>query len=48
MIIALSSQRARLLTDEFVAGTVRKEYIARVKGEFSECVIHVTYIFRDL
>ncbi|KAF8161363.1 tRNA-pseudouridine synthase [Crassisporium funariophilum] len=34
MIIPLSADRARQLTEEFVAGTVRKEYIARVKGRF--------------
>lgn len=34
MIIPLTAQRARELTDEFMAGTVRKEYIARVKGQF--------------
>ncbi|PPQ64541.1 hypothetical protein CVT24_008443 [Panaeolus cyanescens] len=36
MIIPLSTERARLLTAEFMAGTVRKEYIARVKGRFPE------------
>lgn len=34
MIIPLTIEGARLLTDEFMAGTVRKEYIARVKGRF--------------
>ncbi|KAJ3509344.1 hypothetical protein NLJ89_g5265 [Agrocybe chaxingu] len=34
MIIPLSAKRARQLTNEFMAGTVRKEYIARVKGRF--------------
>ena len=34
MIIPLSADRARQLTSEFTAGTVRKEYIARVKGRF--------------
>ncbi|PPQ98363.1 hypothetical protein CVT26_013619 [Gymnopilus dilepis] len=34
MIIPLSAKRARQLTLEFMAGTVRKEYIARVKGRF--------------
>ncbi|KAF8806614.1 pseudouridine synthase [Phlegmacium glaucopus] len=34
MIIPLSAERARLVTEEFMAGTVRKEYIARVKGRF--------------
>ncbi|KAF9550617.1 tRNA-pseudouridine synthase [Agrocybe pediades] len=34
MIIPLSAQRARQLTLEFMAGTVRKEYVARVKGHF--------------
>ncbi|RXW25577.1 hypothetical protein EST38_g259 [Candolleomyces aberdarensis] len=36
MIIPLSPQRARLLTEEFTAGTVKKEYVARVKGKFPE------------
>lgn len=36
MIIALSTECARNLTAEFTAGTVRKEYIARVQGEFPE------------
>ncbi|EPQ55476.1 pseudouridine synthase [Gloeophyllum trabeum ATCC 11539] len=36
MILALSSARARILTDEFVQGKVRKEYIARVRGQFPE------------
>lgn len=36
MIIPLSTERARMLTAEFMAGTVRKEYIARVKGHFPE------------
>jgi len=34
MIIPLTVEGARQLTDEFMAGTVRKEYIARVKGRF--------------
>lgn len=34
MIIPLSADCARQLTLEFTAGTVRKEYIARVKGRF--------------
>ncbi|KIM40376.1 hypothetical protein M413DRAFT_178346 [Hebeloma cylindrosporum] len=34
MIIPLSVNCARQLTSEFSAGTVRKEYIARVKGRF--------------
>ncbi|TFK25702.1 tRNA-pseudouridine synthase [Coprinopsis marcescibilis] len=36
MIIPLSPARARTLTEEFTAGTVKKEYIARVKGKFPE------------
>ncbi|KAJ2918063.1 hypothetical protein MD484_g2398, partial [Candolleomyces efflorescens] len=36
MIIPLSPQRARLLTEEFTAGTVKKEYVARVRGKFPE------------
>ncbi|CAE6510551.1 unnamed protein product [Rhizoctonia solani] len=34
MIIALTTERARLLCNEFIAGVVRKEYIARCLGEF--------------
>ncbi|KAG6918886.1 hypothetical protein DXG01_010950 [Tephrocybe rancida] len=34
MIIPLTVERARELTSEFMAGTVRKEYVARCKGEF--------------
>ncbi|KAG8708804.1 hypothetical protein FRC09_001025 [Ceratobasidium sp. 395] len=34
MIIALTAERARLLCNEFIAGIVRKEYIARCLGEF--------------
>jgi 23S rRNA-/tRNA-specific pseudouridylate synthase len=34
LIIPLTTERARTLTDEFMAGTVRKEYVARCKGEF--------------
>ncbi|KAF9478116.1 tRNA-pseudouridine synthase [Pholiota conissans] len=34
MIIPLSAACARELTKEFTAGTVRKEYVARVKGKF--------------
>ncbi|KAH9485609.1 hypothetical protein JR316_0002519 [Psilocybe cubensis] len=34
MIIPLSASRARQLTAEFMNGTVRKEYVARVKGKF--------------
>ncbi|KAF8608386.1 pseudouridine synthase [Ceratobasidium sp. AG-I] len=34
MIIALTVERARLLCNEFIAGIVRKEYIARCLGEF--------------
>ncbi|KAH6910406.1 tRNA-pseudouridine synthase [Coprinopsis sp. MPI-PUGE-AT-0042] len=36
MIIPTSPARARELTDEFTKGTVKKEYIARVRGKFPE------------
>ncbi|KAF6761201.1 tRNA-pseudouridine synthase [Ephemerocybe angulata] len=36
MIIPLTVASARLLTAEFTAGTVKKEYVARVKGKFPE------------
>ncbi|KAF8340950.1 tRNA-pseudouridine synthase [Amanita rubescens] len=39
MIIPLSADCARILTAEFQAGTVRKEYIARCKGKFPETEI---------
>ncbi|RDB25035.1 Uncharacterized protein C18B11.02c [Hypsizygus marmoreus] len=34
MIIPLTVDRARELTSEFMAGTVRKEYVARCRGKF--------------
>ena len=34
MIIPLSADCARTVTKEFAVGTVRKEYVARVKGKF--------------
>ena len=34
MIIGLSSSRAHTLSQEFVQGEVKKEYIARCSGEF--------------
>ncbi|KAH8110428.1 pseudouridine synthase [Phellopilus nigrolimitatus] len=34
MIIALSADCARTLTSEFTNGTIHKEYVARVQGEF--------------
>ncbi|KAF8058712.1 tRNA-pseudouridine synthase [Lyophyllum atratum] len=34
MILPLAVDKARELTSEFMAGTVRKEYVARCKGEF--------------
>ncbi|KAH9971776.1 pseudouridine synthase [Russula compacta] len=36
MIIGLSSPRAHTLSQEFVLGEVKKEYIARCSGEFAE------------
>ncbi|EED82536.1 predicted protein, partial [Postia placenta Mad-698-R] len=36
MIIPLSSSMANTLTQEFAAGTIRKEYIARCRGQFPE------------
>ena len=36
MMIPLSSECARELQAEFVAGTVQKEYVARCKGRFPE------------
>ena len=34
LILPLTPAEATRLTDAFMKGTVRKEYIARVKGEF--------------
>jgi 23S rRNA-/tRNA-specific pseudouridylate synthase len=34
MIIPLVVERARQLTSEFMAGTVRKVYVARCQGRF--------------
>jgi tRNA pseudouridine synthase 9 len=34
MIIGLSSPRAHVLSQEFVQGQIKKEYIARCSGEF--------------
>ncbi|TFY63006.1 hypothetical protein EVG20_g6502, partial [Dentipellis fragilis] len=34
MVIGLSSKRAHTLAEEFMAGTIKKEYIARCTGEF--------------
>ena len=39
MIIPLSAERATSVSKEFMQGTVRKEYIARCKGEFPACVL---------
>ncbi|PBK71297.1 pseudouridine synthase [Armillaria solidipes] len=36
MILPTSTERARSLTKEFMDGTIKKEYVARCKGEFPE------------
>lgn len=36
MILALTTQAARELSQEFMDKTIRKEYVARVKGKFPE------------
>ncbi|KAI0932696.1 hypothetical protein AcW1_000256 [Taiwanofungus camphoratus] len=36
MIIPLSATRAHELSQEFAAGTIKKEYVARCRGEFPE------------
>lgn len=41
MIIPLNADLARSLTSEFMNGSVRKEYVARCKGEFPVCVSSV-------
>ena len=38
MILPLNPTLANILSREFVNGEVKKEYIARCKGEFTECV----------
>lgn len=38
LIIPLNADLARSLTSEFMNGSVRKEYVARCKGEFPVCV----------
>lgn len=38
MILGLSNKTASELSAEFREGNIRKEYIARCKGEFSACV----------
>ena len=38
MIMALSGPASRDLAQEFVQGTVKKEYVARVRGKFTEYV----------
>ncbi|KIK60879.1 hypothetical protein GYMLUDRAFT_244033 [Collybiopsis luxurians FD-317 M1] len=39
MILPTSLECARRLTNEFVSGTVRKEYVARVNGKFPEAEV---------
>ena len=39
MILALSAKRSQHMAREFRDGMMKKEYIARVKGEFPEWVI---------
>jgi 23S rRNA-/tRNA-specific pseudouridylate synthase len=34
MILPTSARQARSLSSEFVGGTVRKVYVARVRGQF--------------
>jgi 23S rRNA-/tRNA-specific pseudouridylate synthase len=41
MIIPLSAERASSVSKEFMNGTIRKEYIARCKGEFSASVLRL-------
>lgn len=41
MILPLNADLARALTREFMNGSVRKEYVARCKGKFPECVLSV-------
>jgi len=36
MILALTTKAARDLSQEFMDKTIRKEYVARVKGKFPE------------
>lgn len=36
MFLALDSKTATAIQGEFKSGTIRKEYLARVRGEFPE------------
>jgi 23S rRNA-/tRNA-specific pseudouridylate synthase len=36
MILALNSASSRDLSMEFLEGSIKKEYVARVKGKFPE------------
>lgn len=38
MFIALNPKTATDIQEEFKTGTIRKEYLARVRGEFPACV----------
>lgn len=41
MIIPLSTERASIISKEFMEGTIRKEYIARCKGKFPAWVVTI-------
>ena len=41
MILALTSKASRHLAEEFMSGSVRKEYVARVRGRFPDQIVEV-------
>jgi 23S rRNA-/tRNA-specific pseudouridylate synthase len=47
LVLPLTSAGAAALSEEFREGRVRKEYLARVKGRFPECVALVILLEND-
>jgi len=41
MVLGLSNKTASALSAEFREGNIKKEYIARCKGEFPACVFYI-------
>lgn len=44
MILALTGKASTGLAEEFIKGHVKKEYLARVNGEFPECVFDLSRV----
>jgi 23S rRNA-/tRNA-specific pseudouridylate synthase len=42
MIMGLTGKASSYLAEEFREGTVKKQYVARVKGRFPEYVVSLT------